>query len=66
MKGKGKIVTRKWIENCHSQRKRLPWRRFALDKGDLGQPESEDEILEEIATESEVIEDDDVVESVLV
>lgn len=51
MKGKGKIVTRKWIEECHSERKRLPWRRFALDKNEKKQTESEDEI-------SEVITDD--------
>lgn len=38
-----------------------------MDKADLGKPESEDEICEEIATEPEAIEDDDVVvESVLV
>ncbi|XP_050307782.1 DNA repair protein XRCC1 isoform X2 [Anthonomus grandis grandis] len=57
VKGKGKIVTKKWIEECHSQRKRLPWRRYALDKADKG-VESEDEIWEEertqAATESDI------------
>ena len=27
VKGKGTIVTKDWVEQCHSQRKRLPWRR---------------------------------------
>ena len=45
MKGKGKIVTKEWVEACHAQRKRLPWRRFYLDKKDRGE-ESEDEIWE--------------------
>ncbi|XP_076274123.1 DNA repair protein XRCC1 [Rhynchophorus ferrugineus] len=49
VKGKGKIVTKKWIEECHSSRKRLPWRRFALDKADKG-PESEEEVWEEDST----------------
>ncbi|KAJ8945094.1 hypothetical protein NQ318_005274 [Aromia moschata] len=48
VKGKGKIVTRKWVEDCYSQRKRLPWRRYALDKADAAKNESEDEICEEI------------------
>lgn len=63
VKGKGKIVTRKWIEDCHLQRKRLPWRKYALDKADKGKPESEDEICEEVATESFNIEDDDIEET---
>lgn len=44
--GKGYIVRKEWVENCHSKRKRLPWRRYALDKRDLSKPESEDEIPE--------------------
>ncbi|KAJ9584604.1 hypothetical protein L9F63_021046 [Diploptera punctata] len=44
--GKGHIVRKEWVENCHSKRKRLPWRRYALDKRDLSKPESEDEIPE--------------------
>ncbi|CAH1966686.1 unnamed protein product [Acanthoscelides obtectus] len=55
VKGKGKIVKRNWIEECHSQRKRLPWRRFALDKNDKGD-ESEEEILEDT---SSTLESDD-------
>lgn len=27
VKGKGKIVTRQWIEDCFAKRKRYPWRR---------------------------------------
>lgn len=57
MKSKGKIVTKKWIEACYSQRKRLPWRRFALCKQDLDKAESEDEILEQVTTESDTDED---------
>lgn len=52
VKGKGKIVTRKWLEECHSERKKLPWRRFALDKNDKKHSESEDEILEEVITDN--------------
>lgn len=44
MRGHGKIVRRRWIEQCFAQRKRLPWRRFALDDKDKYQTESEDEI----------------------
>ena len=47
VKGKGKIVKKEWIEECHSQRKRLPWRRFCLDKADKNQDESEDEVWED-------------------
>lgn len=46
VKGKGKIVTKKWLEDCSRQRKRLPWRRYALDKADKKQDESEEEIGE--------------------
>lgn len=27
----GLIITRDWVDQCHVQRKRLPWRRFALN-----------------------------------
>ena len=47
VKGKGKIVKKEWIELCHSQRKRFPWRRFCLDKDDKNKDESEEEIFEE-------------------
>ncbi|KAG5876639.1 hypothetical protein JTB14_012984 [Gonioctena quinquepunctata] len=52
VKGKGKIVKRAWLEECHGQRKRLPWRRFALDKGDQDRDESEDEIIEDVMHEA--------------
>lgn len=51
VKGKGKIVKRSWIEDCYSQRKRLPWRRYALDRNDKGD-ESEEEVCEWIDRES--------------
>ncbi|XP_016962038.1 DNA repair protein XRCC1 [Drosophila biarmipes] len=47
VRGKGKIVTRGWIEKCYKLRKYLPWRRYALDTNDLGQPESDEEICDE-------------------
>ena len=36
VKGKGKIVKKEWVERCHSERKRLPWRRFCLDNVRMG------------------------------
>lgn len=39
-------MTRKWVEDCYKERKKLPWRRYALDKADKG-PESEEEICEQ-------------------
>ncbi|KAK9511674.1 hypothetical protein O3M35_000293 [Rhynocoris fuscipes] len=48
VRGRGKIVKSQWIEECYSRRKRLPWRRFALDRNDASQAESEEEICEKI------------------
>lgn len=39
-------MTRKWLDDCYNERKKLPWRRYALDKADKG-PESEEEICEQ-------------------
>lgn len=44
VKGQGKIIRKNWIEECYSKRKRLPWRRFALDKNEWSKDESENEI----------------------
>lgn len=44
VKGQGKIVTKRWIEACFNEQKRIPWRRFALDGEDKDEPESEEEI----------------------
>lgn len=44
MKRVGKIVTKRWIEACFSEQKRLSWRRYALDSDDKNEPESEEEI----------------------
>lgn len=52
VQGQGCIVTKNWIEECHAKRKRIPWRRFALDSNDLKKPESEDEIEEAIPVAS--------------
>merc|ERR1719447_25728 len=46
----GKIVKREWVEECHSRRRRLPWRRFYLDRADRGE-ESEEEVWEEGAVQ---------------
>ena len=51
VRGKGKIVKADWLEECHSQRRRLPWRRFCLDRKDKDQEESEEEIWEETSKE---------------
>ncbi|KAH8343406.1 hypothetical protein KR059_010140 [Drosophila kikkawai] len=67
VKGKGKIVTRSWIEKCYNLRKYLPWRRYALDTNDLGQPESDEELCDEARKpssrrESNEEEDDETIE----
>ncbi|XP_044749198.1 DNA repair protein XRCC1 [Coccinella septempunctata] len=73
VRGKGKIVTRKWVEECFSQRKKIPWRRYALDRQEKNKDESEDEIwekIEDVRTVSPPIEnerqdfgyDDDLIE----
>ncbi|XP_046664912.1 DNA repair protein XRCC1 [Homalodisca vitripennis] len=46
VRGRGKIVKKEWIEDCYNRRRRLPWRRFALDRNDVG-TSSEEEIWEE-------------------
>merc|ERR1712079_411139 len=61
----GKIVKKDWIELCHSNRKRLPWRRFCLDKDDKNKEESEDEIIEQVAeTESYDCDTDEEIERI--
>ncbi|CAG9798377.1 unnamed protein product [Chironomus riparius] len=45
VRGKGKIIPKKWIENCFIEQKMIPWRRFALDSTEKNKSESEDEIL---------------------
>ena len=47
VKGKGKIVKKDWVEKCHGDKKRYPWRRFCLDPKDSKKDESEDEIWDE-------------------
>ncbi|XP_062563379.1 DNA repair protein XRCC1 [Armigeres subalbatus] len=44
--GKGKIVKKGWIERCHALRKRLSWRKFALDSNEAEQSDSEGEIID--------------------
>ncbi|KAK1126636.1 hypothetical protein K0M31_004263 [Melipona bicolor] len=45
LKGHSKIVSHTFIENCFNEKTKFPWRRYALDKEDATQPESEEEIL---------------------
>ncbi|XP_070505362.1 DNA repair protein XRCC1 [Chironomus tepperi] len=47
VRGKGKIISKKWIENCFIEQKKISWRKFALDNSEKNKPESEDEILSE-------------------
>uniref|UniRef100_A0A182PCC7 BRCT domain-containing protein n=1 Tax=Anopheles epiroticus TaxID=199890 RepID=A0A182PCC7_9DIPT len=44
--GKGKIVKKEWIEKCYANRKRLSWRKFALDTAEASVSDSEDEIVD--------------------
>ncbi|XP_053669649.1 DNA repair protein XRCC1 [Anopheles nili] len=46
VKGKGKIVKKDWIEKCHATRKKLSWRKFALDTEEANVTDSEDEIID--------------------
>ncbi|EZA47825.1 hypothetical protein DMN91_011607 [Ooceraea biroi] len=43
-KNYAKIVSHTFIEECYNKRVRLSWRRYALDRKDKSQPESEEEI----------------------
>lgn len=43
VKGHGKIVTAKWITDCHNKKIRYPCKRYSLEKG-RDQTESEEEI----------------------
>lgn len=47
LKGKCKIVSHDFIEECFNEKKRFPWRRYALDSKDKAEPESEEEIVTE-------------------
>ncbi|XP_053693057.1 DNA repair protein XRCC1 [Sabethes cyaneus] len=44
--GQGKIVKKEWIERCFALRKRISWRKFALDSDDAQQSDSEAEIVD--------------------
>lgn len=45
LKSHSKIVLHTFIEECFTEKKRLPWRRYALDRKDRAEPESEEEIF---------------------
>lgn len=44
--GKGKIITKDWVIRCYTDKKHIPWRRFALDDKDADEDESETEIYD--------------------
>ncbi|EAA07652.5 AGAP002605-PA [Anopheles gambiae str. PEST] len=44
--GKGKIVKQDWIKKCYTNRKRLSWRKFALDTAEANASDSEGEIVD--------------------
>ncbi|XP_014232301.1 DNA repair protein XRCC1 [Trichogramma pretiosum] len=44
LKGSCKIVSHKFIEDCYDNKKRIPWRRYAIDSREKNLPESEEEI----------------------
>ncbi|XP_053658071.1 DNA repair protein XRCC1 [Anopheles marshallii] len=46
VQGKGKIVKQDWIEKCYTNRKRLSWRKFALDTAEANVSDSEGEIVD--------------------
>uniref|UniRef100_A0A2P2I6X7 DNA repair protein XRCC1 n=1 Tax=Hirondellea gigas TaxID=1518452 RepID=A0A2P2I6X7_9CRUS len=46
VRGKGKIVAHPWIEDSHTFKKRMPWKRYRLDK-DESSDESEEEMWAE-------------------
>jgi len=41
--GKGKIVTKRWIEDCHLEKRRQPWRDYRLDDGSEGSDSDDDD-----------------------
>ncbi|KAH9504669.1 DNA repair protein xrcc1 [Bulinus truncatus] len=41
--GKGKIVTKEWILDCHKQKKLLPWRKYRLGKAPSPPPSSDED-----------------------
>lgn len=48
MKSLGIIVKREWVDYCYSLKKRVPWRRCALDDAESKKKDSDDEeILDE-------------------
>uniref|UniRef100_A0A1B0GII8 Putative dna repair protein xrcc1 anoplophora glabripennis n=1 Tax=Lutzomyia longipalpis TaxID=7200 RepID=A0A1B0GII8_LUTLO len=47
VRGSGKIVQKNWILDCYSKRTRFPWRRYALDRNERDESESEDEVHDE-------------------
>lgn len=47
-KGRGKIVSPSWVEKCYELKKYLPWRRYALDPAQLNEPESDEELVDEL------------------
>ncbi len=53
-----RIVKKDWVEHCHKDRKRYPWRKFCLDVNDGGD-ESDAEIWEEKEEKGDGVGDDE-------
>uniref|UniRef100_A0A6B2E738 Putative dna repair protein xrcc1 isoform x1 n=1 Tax=Phlebotomus kandelakii TaxID=1109342 RepID=A0A6B2E738_9DIPT len=47
VRGLGKIVQKDWILDCYARKIRFPWRRYALERRDRDESESEDEVQDE-------------------
>ncbi|XP_053375045.1 DNA repair protein XRCC1-like isoform X2 [Mercenaria mercenaria] len=45
VKGRGRIVDKKWINDCYKQKKLLPWRDYRLGDADSPDEDSDEEVL---------------------
>ncbi|KAJ8670811.1 hypothetical protein QAD02_002070 [Eretmocerus hayati] len=44
LKGHCKVVGHRFVEDCYDKKKRIPWRKYALDSKEQTLPESEEEV----------------------
>lgn len=45
VEGKGRIVSKKWIDDCYKQKKLLPWRSYRVGDAETPDEDSEDDYL---------------------
>ncbi|XP_060573725.1 DNA repair protein XRCC1-like [Ruditapes philippinarum] len=45
VKGRGKIVDKKWINDCYKQKKLLPWRNYRVGDAESPDEDSDEEVL---------------------